>query len=99
MLEEKFTEMVHSFGEGAIKYLNSLENALQAQAQDDFKFAVHSLKGLSGNVGAIHVHELAKQMEKQSESDLAIITELELQTLKIAIEDTKRMFDKYQKSA
>ena len=64
----KFIEI---FEDSADKLINDLKNSL-VDNHEEFKKAVHSIKGLSGNVAAHTLRELTIQAEKLNDNDYKI---------------------------
>src|SRR4030042_5730652 len=60
---EEFKELVELFVDTGTADLNSVFSAIEEKDADKATKAVHSLKGASGNLGFMEVHQIAKKME------------------------------------
>ncbi len=67
------------------------------QKQDDAHTLIHSLKGVSGNVGAMLIHELSIQIDKEYKQNNDIENSL-IEKLQEAIEKTLQELDTHNKS-
>lgn len=61
---EFFRELVDIFLQDTPKRIAEIESALAVQNAPDLTRAAHSIKGSSGNFGAMDLHEIAWRMEQ-----------------------------------
>ena len=60
---EEFKELVELFVDTGSADLNSMFSAIEEKNAEKAAKAIHSLKGASGNLGFIEIHQIAKKME------------------------------------
>ncbi|MFH1103200.1 MAG: Hpt domain-containing protein [Pseudomonadota bacterium] len=60
---EEFKELVELFVDTGSADLNSMFSAIEEKNVEKAAKAIHSLKGASGNLGFIEIHQIAKKME------------------------------------
>ena len=61
--EEEYLELIELFLESGTSDLNQLQAAIEEGDAEKAARAAHSLKGASGNLGLMELHELAKTIE------------------------------------
>ena len=90
MFGDTFVDAVQSHTNNAKENVNRIENALDNNNANELEHAAHSLKGASGQFGAVVLSELAKRMEqygKDAAIDKAKNIFVELKTAREEVEN------------
>jgi CheY-like chemotaxis protein len=58
-------QVITSYDSAMVSELQKLHQAFEKQDFDDSKFVIHSIQGLSGNIGAMEVYKKAKKLSSQ----------------------------------
>ena len=66
---ELLKEIFNSFFEDAEEMMNGLNVSVQEQDYDTYTATLHTLKGLSGTIGASRMHELTNLLYSQARAD------------------------------
>lgn len=75
ILGEDFALILDSFNEEGEKLIKAMSSAMEDRNMDLIKEAAHSMKSMSGNVGAMLLSELADQMQIASANADAVKVE------------------------
>lgn len=65
VMEDGFEPLMQSYVDDSQHRIIELHTALESQDGEQVRRLAHSLKGSSGNVGALHVAELCLKLEEQ----------------------------------
>ena len=60
---EKFNELVNTYIHNSLAHLRTMDQLIAARDYTELKPAVHSMKGSSGNMGAMEVAHICLQIE------------------------------------
>ncbi len=91
MFADKFSFAVDSHTTSAKNNIKRIENALEKGDASELEHAAHSLKGASGQFGAMKLSELAKQMEQfGKDGELEKAKEI-IDELKISREEVEKL--------
>ncbi|MCX6647240.1 MAG: Hpt domain-containing protein [bacterium] len=75
--EELFKEVLVIYQEEASRKMSDLHTAIEESDSEGIRFAAHSLKGASANIGAVTVREIASEIEMAgSDKRISVVTEL-----------------------
>ncbi len=66
---EAYRKLLLKFGENQTGTIKKLKDALEKNDMKEAKAIIHTLKGVSGNVSAERVHQMAADMEKEIKKD------------------------------
>lgn len=58
-----FSKLIDTFVKDSAMRINDLDRALEEHNADAFRRSAHSFKGSAGNLGAIHLAELCRELE------------------------------------
>ena len=86
-----FAEAVNNHAESAKDNLKRIEEALDNNDANELEHAAHSLKGASGQFGAMILSELARQMEMFGKSGEVEKAKEIIDELKVSIEEVEKL--------
>lgn len=66
LLGDDFTELVDTFLKDSMQRIEELEGTIQSTVAEDVRYAAHSFKGSSLNLGALRLSELCRQLEEMA---------------------------------
>lgn len=69
VMEDEFVTLIDTYLDDSSHRIGTLQEALLKENFDELCKAAHSFKGSSGNIGALYLAELCRQLEEQSKSE------------------------------
>ena len=92
---ELFLELVDLFFQESGGLLSALDGAVQSQNSDELRVNAHTLKGASGNVGALVVQDISYALEQLGRSGTCEGAAAQVAALRDRIEEFRKNFAEY----